>query len=111
MFRSMSELGLLVRDLRLRRGWTQAELSTRVGVSREWLNGFERGRRDPKVSAVLDLLNEFELTLDTVPIIRSAAVDEFVQALLARRSATPTADLPSLRNTMTHARTEKSRDE
>jgi transcriptional regulator with XRE-family HTH domain len=60
--RSVQELGTAIRDARLDRGLTQAELARRSGVSREWIVGVERGRRPraelSRVLAVLSALDE-----------------------------------------------------
>ncbi|WP_245866568.1 helix-turn-helix domain-containing protein [Serinibacter salmoneus] len=42
--RSLTRLGRAVGGLRRERGWTQAALAERAGVSRQWLNGLENGR-------------------------------------------------------------------
>src|SRR5665648_829936 len=39
------ELGAAIRDARKRRGWTQAELADKAGVSRQLLTEVERGKR------------------------------------------------------------------
>ena len=59
------ELARRVRDRRLRRGWTQAELALRAGVNPATYVLFERtGRiaviRLLKILDVLDLANEFD---------------------------------------------------
>lgn len=42
--RSLPRLGSAISGLRKQRGWTQAELARRAGVSRQWLNAVENGR-------------------------------------------------------------------
>lgn len=50
-------LGFAVRDARVAVGLTQAELAEKAGVSREWLNGVERGKRPrAEVGKLLDVL-------------------------------------------------------
>ena len=38
-----------LRDLRAERGWTQAELSDELGVSRQTVNAIETGKYDPSL--------------------------------------------------------------
>lgn len=45
-----------IRELRTERGWSQAELAQRLGVSRQSVNAFETGRSDPS------LLTAFRIT-------------------------------------------------
>ncbi len=45
MLRSAKGLGAYAAEQRELRGLTQSELASRVGVSREWVSRFERGRR------------------------------------------------------------------
>jgi len=39
-------LGVRIRTLRQRRGWTQVEMSERVGIDRSFLADVERGKRN-----------------------------------------------------------------
>ncbi|WP_114558216.1 helix-turn-helix transcriptional regulator [Desertihabitans aurantiacus] len=39
----------IIRDLRLDRGWTQADLAAQLGVSRQTVNSLEKGRYDPSL--------------------------------------------------------------
>ena len=54
--RSARTLGTLLREQRRRRGLTQAQLARRAGVSRQWLNGVERGREGAELGLVLRTL-------------------------------------------------------
>ena len=61
------ELGARIVEARKRRGWKQAELARRLGMQRERLGSWERGRRAPRMED-LALLSEvleipFELGL------------------------------------------------
>lgn len=44
-------------------GLTQAELASRVGVSREWVLRFERGNSGANLGGVLNVLQELNITL------------------------------------------------
>lgn len=41
--RSLPRLGIAVTGLRKQRGLSQAQLAEQAGVSRQWLNGLEKG--------------------------------------------------------------------
>ena len=47
------QVGAVIRALRLRRGWTQADLAQKAGVSPAMISRFERGRIDATSLAVL----------------------------------------------------------
>jgi len=50
----MLDVGVQARDLRRRRGWTQAELAERLGVSRAWVVRLEQGSPRLEAQRVLD---------------------------------------------------------
>ena len=55
-----------VRVLRAERGWSQAELADRVGVSRNSINSVENGRYDPSLTLAFDIADEFGLRIEEV---------------------------------------------
>ncbi|MBK9387893.1 MAG: helix-turn-helix transcriptional regulator [Planctomycetes bacterium] len=62
--RTAKDLGLLAREQRKRRGWGQAELAERVGVSRQWVVAFEGGKPGVELGLVLRTLHELGLELE-----------------------------------------------
>lgn len=48
-----------VRELRSDQGWSQAELATRLGVSRQTVNAIETGRYEPSLSLALKMAGLF----------------------------------------------------
>lgn len=64
--RTPADLGLAIRERRKLLGLDQAELATRIGVSRQWVIGIERGRARAELGLVLR-------ALDTLGIRISAA--------------------------------------
>lgn len=52
--------------LRFERRWSQAELATRLGVSRQTVNAIETGRYDPSLPLAFKLANVFESTIETL---------------------------------------------
>ena len=55
-----------IRVLRAERRWTQAELSERIGVSRNSINAIENGRHDPSLPLAFRIAKAFELPVDQV---------------------------------------------
>lgn len=64
IIRGPRDLGLLVRDIRRKGGFTQAELASHVGVSRKWVIDLENGKRTADLSLVLQTLNAIGIDLD-----------------------------------------------
>lgn len=62
----MNDLRQLVAGLREEAGLTQGELAQQAGVSRKWLNEFERGNPNARVGAVLDVLRALGYGLEEV---------------------------------------------
>lgn len=93
---SKSQLAMAVRDARIARGLTQAELAQRVGVSRPWISRFESGHvenagfeRIMKLFEVLDMRMEvsYETNKSATPSQGddSASVDNAGSAVAMRR--------------------------
>lgn len=93
---SKSQLAVAVRDARIARGLTQAELAQRVGVSRPWISRFESGHvenagfeRIMKLFEVLDMRMEvsYETNKSATPSQGddSASVDNAGSAVTMRR--------------------------
>jgi putative transcriptional regulator len=55
-----------LRDLRAERGWSQAELGARVGVSRQAIIAIEIGRFDPSLPLAFKLARTFELAIEDI---------------------------------------------
>jgi putative transcriptional regulator len=53
-----------LRVLRAERGWSQAELGGRAGVSRQAVNAIETGRHDPSLPLALRLARLFGLAVE-----------------------------------------------
>ncbi|HEV2361390.1 MAG TPA: helix-turn-helix transcriptional regulator [Acidimicrobiales bacterium] len=61
------ELGAALRSQRVSLGWTQEELATKVGVSRDWVIGLERGTSNPTINLLLRTLTLLGLDLAVEP--------------------------------------------
>ncbi len=55
-----------VRELRAEHGWSQAELATRLGVSRQTVNAIETGRYDPSLPLAFSLARVFEQPIEMI---------------------------------------------
>ena len=53
-----------LRDLRAAKGWSQAELGARAGVSRQAIIAIETGRFDPSLPLAFKLARLFSLTIE-----------------------------------------------
>jgi putative transcriptional regulator len=52
--------------LRAQRGWSQAEVGLRVGVSRQAINAVETGRFDPSLPLAMKLARLFGRTVEEI---------------------------------------------
>ncbi|MGZ8997527.1 MAG: helix-turn-helix transcriptional regulator [Allosphingosinicella sp.] len=55
-----------LRVLRAQRGWSQAELGGRLGVSRQAVNAIETGKHDPSLPLAFRLSRLFELGIEEI---------------------------------------------
>jgi putative transcriptional regulator len=53
-------------ELRAERGWTQAQLATEAGVSRQTINSIETGRFEPSLTLALKLAKLFGTPVETI---------------------------------------------
>ena len=65
IIRSVSDIGAVIRERRKQLGLDQAELAQRIGVSRQWIVGVERGRARAELGLVLRTLDELGIPLAT----------------------------------------------
>lgn len=55
-----------IRVLRAEKGWSQAELAEKVGVSRNSINAVENGKFDPSLPLAFRIVEVFELKIEDV---------------------------------------------
>ncbi len=53
-------------DLRAERGWSQADLAQRLGVSRQTVNAVETGRYDPSLPLAFDIARLFTQPIESI---------------------------------------------
>ena len=55
-----------LRQLRAARGWSQSQLSERLGVSRQSVNAIETGRYDPSLPLAFRIAELFDLSVEEI---------------------------------------------
>lgn len=61
-------MGAQIRALRMRKGWSLAELGTRIGRSRQYVNRVENGSMAPPISVYADFARALGVALaDLLP--------------------------------------------
>jgi HTH-type transcriptional regulator / antitoxin HipB len=65
LVRTPADLGAVIRDRRKQLNLDQATLAKRIGVSRPWVIGIERGHPRAELGLVLRALDALDIQLDT----------------------------------------------
>lgn len=60
---SVRDIAALVKQERKKRGWTQAELAMRSGVSRDWVIALEKGKPTLELGIVLRAVKALRISL------------------------------------------------
>ena len=66
MFTHEVDMNNRLRVLRAERGWSQAELGGRLGVSRQAVNAIETGKYDPSLPLAFKLARLFEMPIEEI---------------------------------------------
>ena len=92
--RTPKEIGMLIRDQRKTRGWTQDTLAKKLDVSRLWVIQLEQGKETAQIGLVMRALNELDVPMQ-VHVKTSADADAATTARGPKRSrqASPVIDL------------------
>lgn len=77
------DFGLLIRDRRRKKGWTQEQLATSLGKTRRWMMQVELGQTNPDVSSMLRAFNLLDVALISEPLSASEP-DELLEEVLDR---------------------------
>jgi putative transcriptional regulator len=56
----------IIRALRSERGWSQAVLADRLGVSRQSVNAIETGKYDPSLPLAFAIARVFEMSIEEI---------------------------------------------
>lgn len=57
------DIGLIIRDRRRKKGWTQEQLATLLGKTRRWMMQVELGQTNPDISSVLRAFRFLDIAL------------------------------------------------
>jgi len=58
------DTGKILADLRKQKDWSQTDLATKSGVSREMIGKYERGEAVPSIEAAKKIVDALEVSLD-----------------------------------------------
>ncbi len=58
--------GNRIAELREKKGWTQEELSSTIGISRAALSHYEKNRRKPDLDILSQLADVFHVSIDFI---------------------------------------------
>lgn len=78
-----------IKELRQARGWTQADLARRLGVTRNGVNSWEQGLSMPSPASLVDLAKMFSVSTDyllgveRLDMVNVSGLDERDVAILA----------------------------
>lgn len=66
----LSILGKRVRDLRVRRGWSQEKLAEKANLHPTYIRGIERGKRNPSYLSLAKLARALSVSLPELLRVR-----------------------------------------
>lgn len=81
--------GSTLRELRLRRGWTQAQVAHLTGIPTSVLSAYERGRRVPGLDAASRIIDALGYRLEVVPLPDPASCGRDLEQVLTLAEALP----------------------
>ena len=96
-----------IKDIRLRKGLTQADVAAALGVSSVVYSRYETGKRQPSIDMLIQMADIFGVTVDFLlgrqDIEDSTLSDYEVSLLMASRKADERAKQDALNMLITHA--------
>lgn len=69
------DIGAVLRRARMEKGWTQQQLATMLGVTRQWVATVEAGAPTARLGLVIDALRCVDVVLETRPDDSQAILD------------------------------------
>jgi HTH-type transcriptional regulator/antitoxin HipB len=64
LVRSVEEIGMLIREARVRRNMTQINLAAKAGVTSRWLRDVEKGKPGAEIGLVFRILGYLGIEID-----------------------------------------------
>ena len=105
---------LNIKDIRLRKGLTQSDVATALGVSSVVYSRYETGKRQPSIDMLIQMADIFGVTVDFLlgrqDIEDSTLSDYELQLLIASRKADERAKQDALNMLLAHATNTKTED-
>ena len=103
-----------IKDIRLRKGLTQADVAAALGVSSVVYSRYETGKRQPSIDMLIQMADIFGVTVDfqlgRQDIEDSTLSDYELQLLIASRKADERAKQDALNMLLAHAANTKTED-
>ena len=103
-----------IKDIRLRKGLTQADVAAALGVSSVVYSRYETGKRQPSIDMLIQMADIFGVTVDFLlgrqDIEDSILSDYELQLLIASRKADERAKQDALNMLLAHAANTKTED-
>lgn len=84
-----STVSKIIADLRKQKDWSQADLASKSGVSREMIGKYERGEAVPSIDAAKKIADAFEVSMDYL-------VGEGIHASLDKKNLKRLQDIEKL---------------
>ena len=101
-----------IKDIRLRKGLTQADVAAALGVSSVVYSRYETGKRQPSIDMLIQMADIFGVTVDFLlgrqDIEDSTLSDYELQLLIASRKADERAKQDALNMLLAHAANTKT---
>ena len=103
-----------IKDIRLRKGLTLADVAAALGVSSVVYSRYETGKRQPSIDMLIQMADIFGVTVDFLlgrqDIEDSTLSDYELQLLIASRKADERAKQDALNMLLAHAANTKTED-
>ena len=103
-----------IKDIRLRKGLTQADVAAALGVSSVVYSRYETGKRQPSIDMLIQMADIFGVTVDFLlgrqDIEDSTLSDYELQLLIASRKADERAKQDALNMLLAHEKNKKTED-
>ena len=76
-------IGENIKQYRLQNGWTQQELGSKIGMSKNAIGNYEKGFRSPKKDTMFDLANAFNISIDDLfpPVQKDSSPTSSIQSI------------------------------
>ena len=100
-----------IKDIRMRKGLTQSEVASALGVSSVVYSRYENGKRQPSIDTLIQMADIFGVTVDYLlgrQDIEDSTLSEYeLHLLIASRNADERAKQDALNMLLAHATSKK----